>query len=193
MSKAAMEPHEIEGLALFHPKKFVDARGYFIETYNARTYASAGVGTTFVQDNQSLSTDRGTIRGLHFQIPPEPQAKLIRVIQGAIYDVAVDLRRGSPTYGRWCAVTLTAEAGEQFFVPRGFAHGFCTLEPATIVAYKVDGYYAPACDSGLRWDDPDLGIPWPVDPATAIVSDKDAKLGSFSAFSSPFSFRGSES
>jgi len=181
-----MEPHEISGLAVFSPKKFVDARGYFIETYNIRTYADAGVGSTFVQDNQSLSIYAGTVRGLHFQTPPEPQAKLIRVIQGSIYDVAVDLRRGSPTYGRWCAVTLTADAGEQFFVPRGFAHGFCTLEPRTIVAYKVDSYYAPTCDSGLRWDDPDLGIPWPVDPTAVIVSDKDAKLRPFEGFDSPF-------
>lgn len=182
-----MEPLEIEGLAVLRPKKFFDARGYFTETFNASAYADAGVGSTFVQDNQSLSLDAGTIRGLHFQTPPEPQAKLIRVIQGSIFDVAVDLRRGSPTYGRWCAVTLTAEAGEQLFVPRGFAHGFCTLEPSTIVAYKVDGYYAPACDSGLRWDDPDLGIPWPVDPAAAIVSDKDAKLRPFMGFDTPFS------
>ncbi len=182
-----MEPHEIKGLAVLHPKKFLDARGYFMETFNTRTYAAAGVASTFVQDNQSLSIDRGTIRGLHFQTPPEPQAKLIRVIQGAIYDVAVDIRRGSETYGRWSGVTLTADAGEQFFVPHGFAHGFCTLEPDTIVAYKVDGYYAPACDAGLRWDDSDLGIPWPVDPAAAIVSDKDAKLPSFAGFQSPFS------
>lgn len=187
MPAAALEPHEIEGLVVFRPKKFVDARGYFIETYNARAYAASGIGATFVQDNQSLSIERGTIRGLHFQTPPEPQAKLIRVVQGSIFDVAVDLRRGSKTFGRWCAVTLTAEAGEQFFVPRGFAHGFCTLEPETVVAYKVDGYYAPACDSGLRWDDPDLGIPWPVDPAAAIVSDKDAKLGPLRGFDSPFS------
>jgi dTDP-4-dehydrorhamnose 3,5-epimerase len=183
----AMEPLEIEGLVLLRPKKFVDARGYFLETYSFRAYADAGVGTTFVQDNQSLSVDIGTIRGLHFQAPPEPQAKLVRVIQGRIFDVAVDLRNGSKTYGRWCAVTLTADGGEQFFLPRGFAHGFCTLEPETIVAYKVDGYYAPACDSGLRWDDPDLDIAWPVDRATAIVSDKDAKLAPFVNFVSPFS------
>jgi len=182
-----MEPHEIKGLAVFHPKKFLDSRGYFMETFNTRTYAEAGVFASFVQDNQSLSIDRGTIRGLHFQTPPEPQAKLIRVIQGAIYDVAVDLRRGSATYGRWCSVTLTADGGEQFFVPHGFAHGFCTLVPDTMVAYKVDGYYAPTCDSGLRWDDPDLGIPWPVESGAAKVSDKDAKLASFKGFESPFS------
>lgn len=187
MSKGAMEPHEIEGLALFRPKKFVDTRGYFMETFNVRAYADAGVGSTFVQDNQSLSTAIGTIRGLHYQTPPEPQAKLIRVIRGSIYDVAVDLRRGSPTYGRWCAVTLTADGGEQFFVPHGFAHGFCTLEPETLVGYKVDGYYAPACDAGLRWDDPEIGISWPVDHAAVNVSDKDAKLPSFSSLESPFS------
>jgi dTDP-4-dehydrorhamnose 3,5-epimerase len=186
MSSVATEPLEIDGLILFRPKKFLDARGYFTETYNAGAYAEAGVGAPFVQDNQSLSLDAGTIRGLHFQTPPEPQAKLIRVIEGSIFDVGVDLRRGSPTYGRWCAVTLTAEAGEQLFVPRGFAHGFCTLEPNTIVAYKVDGYYAPDCDNGLKWDDPDLAISWPVDPARVIVSDKDAKLGYFRDLDTPF-------
>jgi dTDP-4-dehydrorhamnose 3,5-epimerase len=186
MANVALEPHEIDGVAVVHPKKFVDARGYFVETYNARTYVDAGIAATFVQDNQSLSVERGTIRGLHFQLPPEPQAKLVRVIQGAIFDVAVDLRRGSPTYGRWCAAKLTAEGGEQLFVPRGFAHGFCTLEPDTIVAYKVDGYYAPACDSGFRWDDPVLDIAWPVPPDRVIVSEKDAKLGGFAGFDSPF-------
>lgn len=188
MSSLVTEPLEIAGLILFRPRKFADARGYFVETFNARAYREAGVATDFVQDNQSLSVDAGTIRGLHFQTPPEPQAKLIRVLAGAVYDVAVDLRGGSPTYGRWCAVTLTADGGEQLFVPRGFAHGFCTIEPNTLVAYKVDGYYAPACDSGLGWDDPDLAIPWPVAGKSAIVSDKDAKLPSFKAFKSPFSF-----
>lgn len=187
MSSIAMEPLEISGLVLFRPKKFVDARGYFMETFSARAYAEGGVTCTFVQDNQSLSADVGTIRGLHFQTPPEPQAKLVRVIQGKIFDVAVDVRRGSPTYGRWCSATLTAERAEQLFIPRGFAHGFCTLEPDTIVAYKVDGYYEPRCDSGLRWDDPDLAIAWPVDRERAIVSDKDAKLGSFQDLESPFS------
>jgi dTDP-4-dehydrorhamnose 3,5-epimerase len=187
MPSEPMAPNEIAGLVVLRPKKFLDPRGYFMETYNLRTFAAVGIATTFVQDNQSLSTDRGIIRGLHYQAPPEPQAKLIRVIQGSIYDVAVDIRCGSPTYGRWSAVTLTADGGEQFFVPRGFAHGFCTLEPDTIVGYKVDGYYAPTCDAGLKWDDPDLGIHWPLAGTAAIVSDKDAKLASFAELESPFS------
>jgi dTDP-4-dehydrorhamnose 3,5-epimerase len=123
-----------------------------------------------VQDNQSLSARPGTVRGLHFQGPPAPQAKLVRVLRGSILDVAVDLRRGSPTFGRWCGAMLTASGGEQLFLPRGFAHGFCTLEPDTEVAYKMDGYHAPECEAGVLWNDPEIGISWPVDAATAILS-----------------------
>ncbi len=182
-----VEPLEIAGVLLVRPKKFGDARGYFLESYHARAYAEAGIGTTFVQDNQSLSAKPGTIRGLHFQVPPEPQAKLVRVLKGSIFDVAVDLRRGSETYGKWCAATLTGEGAEQLFIPRGFAHGFCTLEQDTEVAYKVDGFYAPACDAGLRWDDPAIGIVWPIGPAGAMLSDKDGKWPDFTGFTSPFS------
>ena len=139
-----------------------------------------------MQDNQSLSASRGTIRGLHFQALPEPQAKLVRVLKGAIFDVAVDIRRGSPSYGRWCSARLTADGGEQMFVPRGFAHGFCTLEPDTEVAYKVDGYYSPSCDAGLAWDDPEIGIDWPVSPIGAILSERDRKLPRLSDLVSPF-------
>lgn len=177
----------IEGIKVFHPKKFSDARGYFLESYNARTYADAGVDCVFVQDNQSLSRKAGTIRGLHFQRPPAAQAKLVRVLRGSIFDVAVDLRRGSPTYGQWFSIKLTSEGSEQIFVPRGFAHGFCTLEDETEVAYKVDGFYAPDCDAGLRWDDPDLAIEWPVAKEKAILSEKDAILPFFKDFISPFS------
>lgn len=186
MSSLDVQPLEISGVVLVRPKKFVDARGYFVETFQARAYAAAGIDAVFVQDNQSLSIAVGTIRGLHFQSPPDPQAKLIRVVQGAIVDVAVDLRRNSPTYGRWCKAILTAKEGEQLFVPRGFAHGFCTLEPNTEVAYKVDGYFSPSCDAGLRWDDPDLAIEWPVAKADAGCSDKDAKLPFFKTFETPF-------
>ena len=180
------KPLVLEGIKLFRPKKFADARGFFCETFNARTYAEAGVVCVFVQDNQSLSRKAGTIRGLHFQRPPAAQAKLVRVVRGAIFDVAVDLRRGSPSYGRWCSATLTGDGGEQIFVPPGFAHGFCTLEQDTEVAYKVDSYYSPACDAGLRWDDPDLAIAWPVRPVDAAISDKDAVLPFFKNFVSPF-------
>jgi dTDP-4-dehydrorhamnose 3,5-epimerase len=177
---------ELEGVTLFYPKKFIDARGYFIETFNARSYAEAGVGCVFVQDNQSLTQKAGTIRGLHFQCPPAAQAKLVRVLRGSIFDVAVDFRHASPSYGRWCSATLTGDGSEQLFLPRGFAHGFCTLEPDTEVAYKVDSFYAPSCEAGLRWDDPDLAIPWPVRPADAVISERDAGLPFFKAFVSPF-------
>ena len=130
-------------------------------------------------------------RGLHFQTPPRPQAKLVRVLHGSVYDVAVDLRIGSPTYGRWTAETLTGKGGEQLFVPQGFAHGFCTLEPSTEVAYKVDDYYAPECEQGIAWDDPTLAIDWPVGSADAALSDKDRKLGRFADFVSPFRYHGS--
>ncbi|ACB97060.1 dTDP-4-dehydrorhamnose 3,5-epimerase [Beijerinckia indica] len=183
-----VEKLAIPDVLLIRPKKFGDARGYFAETYNARAYCEAGIDCVFVQDNQSLSVEKGTIRGLHFQVPPEPQAKLVRVLRGAILDVAVDLRRGSPHYGQWCGATLTAEEGEQLFVPRGFAHGFCTLMPETEVAYKVDGFYAPGCDAGLRYDDPDINIPWPLDGKAAMISDKDGKLPFLRDFKSPFTF-----
>ena len=149
-----------------------------------------GLRACFVQDNQSLSVKRGTVRALHFQVPPKPQAKLVRVLRGSIYDVAVDLRVGSPTYGQWTAHTLSAEGGQQLFVPRGFAHGFCTLEPNTEVAYKVDDYYAPQCERGLAWDDPTLAIVWPVSPGDAVLSDKDCRLGRFADFVSPFYYDG---
>ena len=180
----------LPGLMLLRPRVFQDARGSFTETYNEKTFAAAGIAARFVQDNQSFSAKRGTIRGLHFQLPPAAQAKLVRVLRGSVYDVAVDLRRGSPTYGRWKGETLTAEGGEQLFVPRGFAHAFCTLEPDVIVAYKVDDFYAPASDSGLIWDDPTLAIDWPVAPGEVVLSDKDLKLGRFADFVSPFRYEG---
>jgi len=186
MQKLALSIPEV---VLLTPKKHDDDRGWFVETYNRRTLAAAGIDATFVQDNQSLSTQRGTIRGLHFQTAPHMQAKLVRVLQGAVYDVAVDLRAGSPSYGRWCAATLTAEEGQQIFIPAGFAHAFCTLAPDTMVAYKVDGYYARDCEGGLRWDDPDLAIDWPVAAADVHVSDKDARLPLLRDFTSPFVFR----
>ena len=180
----------LPGVLMLKPRRFADSRGYFVETYNQRILAEAGVVAHFVQDNQSFSSKAGTIRGLHFQLPPAAQAKLVRALRGAIFDVAVDLRRGSPTFGRWIGATLTADGGEQLFIPRGFAHAFCTLEDDAEVAYKVDDFYAPKCDSGLIWNDPDLAIAWPV-KADAILSEKDAKLGSFKDFVSPFHFEAS--
>lgn len=181
---------KLPGLLTLRPRRFADSRGYFTETYNQKAFSAAGVTADFVQDNQSFSATRGTLRGLHFQLPPAAQAKLVRVLQGSVFDVAVDLRAGSPTYGHWTGEMLTAEGGEQLFIPRGFAHAFCTLEPNTIVAYKVDEFYAPASDSGLIWNDPALNIDWPVKPDEMLLSDKDLKLGRFADFVSPFRFEG---
>lgn len=186
MPKLTVDALKIPGPLLITPAKFEDERGYFMETFNAPEFALLGVDATFVQDNQSYSKRAGTVRGLHFQTPPQPQAKLVRALSGSIFDVAVDLRQGSRTYGEWCAVTLTADDGRQLFIPRGFAHGFCTLEPDTVVAYKVDGLYSAAADSGLFWADPDLGVRWPVSPDDAILSQKDARLPRFRDFASPF-------
>lgn len=182
----SIERLEIAELLLVRSKRFEDQRGYFMEVWSEDAFRKLGIATNFVQDNQSLSVKRGTVRGLHFQLPPHPQAKLVRVLQGSIFDVAVDLRIDSPTYGRWCGVTLAASEPEQLFIPRGFAHGFVTLEPNTIVAYRVDAPYAPACDAGIRWDDPSIGISWPFDSDGAVVSTKDAALGSMAEFQSPF-------
>lgn len=181
---------EIAGVLLLTGRYFNDARGYFIETYSVRAARDAGLMAEFVQDNQALSLKRGTVRALHFQAPPKVQAKLVRVLRGSIYDVAVDLRSGSPTYGHWVAATLTAQGGEQIFVPRGFAHGYCTLEDNTEVAYKVDDYYAPDCERGIAWNDPALNIDWPVSAADAVLSDKDRKLPGFADFISPFRYDG---
>ncbi len=164
---------EIPEVKLVTPRIFRDARGFFSETYNARALAQSGIAASFVQDNHSLSVEKGVVRGLHFQAPPHAQDKLVRVTRGAILDVAVDIRRGSPTYGRHVAAVLSAENWTQLWAPQGFAHGFCTLEPNTEVLYKVTDYYAPECDRGLAWDDPALGIKWPMAPGAAILSDKD--------------------
>ena len=171
-----VEALPLDGVLLITPQRFTDSRGYFVETFSERAFASSGITTIFRQDNQSLSTQRGTIRGMHFQLAPEPQTKLVRVLAGAVFDVAIDLRAGSRTYGRWCAATLTAANGEQLLIPVGFAHAFCTLEPDTVVAYKVDGFYNKAAESGLRWDDPDIAIDWPIAREEIKVSDKDATL-----------------
>lgn len=166
-------PTPIDGVKLLKPKKFGDHRGFFSETYNKKALAAAGINLDFVQDNHSLSAQKGVLRGLHFQLPPHAQDKLVRVTRGRIYDVAVDIRTGSPTYGKHIAAELSAENWMQMFVPVGFAHGFVTLEENTEVIYKVTDYYAPSHDRGVIWNDPALGIPWPVKPSEVILSDKD--------------------
>ena len=171
----------IPHVRLLQPRRFGDDRGWFAETWSRRT-----LDAEFCQDNMSMSVHVGTVRGLHFQSPPNAQAKLVSVVAGRIVDVAVDIRKGSPTYGHHVAVELSAAEGNQLFVPRGFAHGFCTLEPDTIVMYKVDGFYAPECDAGIFWADPDLGIQWPVATEQAHLSAKDQKLPRLSAIDSPF-------
>jgi dTDP-4-dehydrorhamnose 3,5-epimerase len=176
----------IPDVKLVTPKRFADARGYFSETWNARAFAAAGILSAFMQDNQSLSIARGTVRGLHYQAPPFAQAKLVRVLKGAVLDVAVDARKGSPSYGRHVSARLDDETGAQLFVPQGFLHGFVTLEPGTVVAYKVDAPYDRASDGAVRWNDPDLAIDWGVDVDEAILSEKDAAAPLFRDFQTPF-------
>ena len=171
----------IPDVKLITPRRFADDRGWFTETWSRNA-----LDVDFCQDNQSLSHAIGTVRGLHFQKPPHAQAKLVSVLRGRILDVAVDIRRGSPTFGQHVAVELSAEDGNQLFVPRGFAHGFCTLERDTHVLYKVDAFYAPESDAGLYWADAALGITWPVDEAKAHLSPKDAKLPRLADIVSPF-------
>ena len=170
---------DLEGVVILTPKKFGDQRGFFSETYNKRTLADAGIDLDFVQDNHSLSAEVGVVRGLHFQSQPFGQDKLVRVVRGRILDVAVDLRKSSPTFKRHVAVELSDQNWRQLLVPIGFAHGFVTLEPNTEVVYKVTNYYSPANDLGIRWNDPCLGIAWPVSEDRAILSAKDAGLPLF--------------
>ncbi len=169
----------IADVKIVTPRKFGDARGFFSETYNRRTFESAGLRYEFVQDNHSLSTAAGSVRGLHFQIAPFAQDKLVRVLRGRIHDVVVDLRRGSPTFGRHVAVELSAKNFRQLLVPAGFAHGFCTLEPDTEVFYKVTQFYSPLHDRGVLWNDPSLGIDWPAIADAATLSEKDRVLPRF--------------
>jgi dTDP-4-dehydrorhamnose 3,5-epimerase len=166
-------PTAIPDVKIVKPQRFGDHRGFFSEVYNVEKFAQAGINLNFVQDNHSLSVESGTVRGLHFQSAPFGQDKLIRVVRGRLVDVAVDIRKSSPTYGQHVAVELSAENGLQLLIPVGFAHGFCTVEPNTEVIYKVSGYYSSAHDHGLAWDDPALGINWPVVPEGAVLSDKD--------------------
>jgi dTDP-4-dehydrorhamnose 3,5-epimerase len=166
-------PDGFDGVRLLRPRRHRDERGFFVETYNEAALRRAGIRTRFVQDNFSHSAKRGVVRGLHFQIPPVAQAKLIWVVRGAIFDVLVDLRHGSPTFGRHLGTVLRAGEGTQLYVPPGFAHGFCTLEAETDVVYKVSAPYSPQHERGVRWDDPALGISWPVSGAEAVLSPRD--------------------
>lgn len=164
---------EIRGLKILLPKKIGDNRGFFSEVYSQRALADAGITANFIQDNHSLSAEKGVVRGLHYQLPPMAQDKLLRVIHGKILDIAVDVRRASPTFGQSVSVVLSSENWKQLYVPAGFAHGFVTLEPNTEVFYKVTNYYSPEHERAIRWNDPDLGIDWGVDESTAILSPRD--------------------
>jgi len=163
---------------LIATKRFQDARGWFAETWSERQFQKLGIDAVFVQDNHSYSRHAGTLRGLHFQSAPFAQAKLVRCLKGRIFDVAVDIRRDSPTFGHWVGAELSAETGDQLFVPQGFAHAFLTLEPDTEVAYKVDAFYDAVSDGGIRWDDPSINVEWPLADLTPILSAKDLELPS---------------
>jgi len=179
-------PTAIEGVFVIEPRVFGDARGYFFESFNARDFArETGIEVNFVQDNESFSR-YGVLRGLHFQLPPHAQSKLVRVVQGAVLDIAVDLRSGSPTYGQHVAVELTADNHRQFFMPKGFAHGFSVLSPEVVFQYKCDDYYHPECEGALAWDDPDLAIDWRLPADKVLLSDKDSHHPAFRSFVSPF-------
>ncbi len=180
----------LPGILILTPRRFGDARGWFSEVWNEKTLAESGISVDFVQDNHSYSRDVGTVRGLHFQSPPHTQAKLVRCGRGRVFDVAVDIRRGSPTYGQWTGVELSAENGRQLLIPAGFLHGFVTREPDSELLYKCSDYYAPDCDGAVRFDDADIGINWGIDTGTAILSDKDAAAQPFRDFASPFVWEG---
>ena len=184
-----VEQLAIPGVLKITPRRFGDHRGFFAETFSARAYQEAGISDGFVQDNHSLSAQVGTVRGLHFQAPPHAQAKLVRCGRGAIFDVAVDVRQGSPTYGQWAGCELSADNGVQLYVPIGFAHGFTTLQPDSEIVYKCSDYYAPETEGSLLWNDADVGIEWPT-IGEAILSVKDAAAPTLSDFESPFVWEG---
>ena len=183
-------PTEIPEVKLVTPKAFADARGSFAETYNHKRFVENGIAVNFVQDNESHSVKAGTIRGLHFQSHPNAQDKLVRCGAGVVFDVAVDARVGSPTYGKWVGVELSAENGRQLLIPKGFLHGFVTRAPNSELLYKCSDVYAPDCDGAVRFDDPDLGIDWGIAADQAVLSPKDAAAPRFADFRSPFKFGG---
>jgi len=181
-----VEKTGMEGLLVITPARFGDARGFFSESYNKARLAEHGIDTEFVQDNHSLSARTGTVRGLHFQRPPHAQAKLVRCGRGRLFDVAVDIRPGSPTYGRWFGIELSFDNGRQLLVPAGFLHGFVTREPDTEIIYKCSDYYAPECDAAVRFDDPALAIDWGIAPGEALLSEKDAGAPLLAEIDNPF-------
>ena len=185
-----IEQTRLPGVLVVTPARFGDTRGFFSESYNRKRLAEHGVKIEFVQDNHSLSQKVGTVRGLHFQSPPHAQDKLVRCGRGRLFDVAVDIRRGSPTYGQWTGAELSFENGRQLLVPAGFLHGFVTREPDTEIIYKCSDYYAPECDGAVRFDDPDIGIDWGLDDAEPILSEKDARAPLLKDFESPFVWEG---
>ena len=184
-----IESTRISDVKVMVPLRHGDRRGFFSEVYNRRRLFDFGIDIEFVQDNHSLSAERGTVRGLHFQVPPCAQAKLVRVVRGSVFDVAVDLRRGSPSFGQHVSAVLSADAGNQLLVPEGFAHGLMTLEADTEVVYKVSDYYAPDYDRGILWNDPVLGIEWPLPDGGAVLSDKDRTQPPLARFETPFEYR----
>jgi dTDP-4-dehydrorhamnose 3,5-epimerase len=171
-----VEPTAIPGVLVITPKRFLDGRGFFSETWKAVSFAEAGINVSFVQDNHARSDERGVVRGLHLQIGPNAQGKLVRVVRGSIWDVAVDARPGSPTYGKHAGAVLSAENWQQLWVPAGLLHGYCTLEPDTEVIYKVTAPWDRDAERGIIWNDPELAVPWPIAPGEAILSDKDKLL-----------------
>ena len=179
---------ELPEVLVVEPKRFSDARGFFVESWNRKQFADAGLDLDFVQDNHSFSEPVGVLRGLHAQAPPTAQDKLVRVANGRIWDVAVDIRRGSPRYGQWTAREISGENGLQLLIPKGFLHGFVTLEPNTHVLYKTSSYYAPDDEISVRWDDHDLSVAWPISGFEPVVSEKDASAASFGSLSSPFDY-----
>lgn len=182
-----IEDTPLAGVKILTPKRFGDSRGFFSESWNRRLLAEHGIDLDFVQDNHSVSAAVNTVRGLHFQAPPHAQDKLVRCGRGALYDVAVDIRRGSPTYGHWFGTLLSAENGRQLLVPRGFLHGFATRAPETEIIYKCTDYYAPDCDGAVRFDDPAIGIDWGLS-GPAVLSDKDAAAPLLADFDTPFEY-----
>ncbi|TKA97383.1 dTDP-4-dehydrorhamnose 3,5-epimerase [Cereibacter changlensis] len=176
----------LPGVLILELRRFGDDRGWFMESWNRDTLRGHGIDIDFVQDNHSYSAHKGTVRGLHYQAPPHAQDKLVRVGRGSARDVAVDVRRGSETYGHWISVDLSAENGRQLLIPRGFLHGFATLTPDVELLYKCSDVYAPDCDGAVAWNDPDIGIDWGIDPAAATLSDKDRAAPRFADWTSPF-------